>query len=125
MTRSKILNLFLILTSFVVYLEWGSDNKMFLIEGEIDLFSKIFSDPLSVIHPFIFLPLIGQLLLLITLFQEEPNRLLTNLGLFGLSVLILFIFFIGIISKNFKIALSTIPFLITAFLIIKKQLKKN
>ena len=64
--KSKLLNIGLILTSFVGYLEWGGNNKMFLIQGEIELISKLLTDPGSALHPFTLLPLIGQVLLILT-----------------------------------------------------------
>ena len=126
--NKKILNLLLILTSFIGYLEWGASNSMFLIQGEIDVINKLFVDPLSVAHPFTFLPLIGQLLLVISLFQKRPNRLLSFFGIGGIAVLLVFMFAIGIISENFKILGSTLPFIglsIYAIRIWRKQSKEN
>ena len=121
--KARALNLCLILTSFIGYLEWGKDKKMFLLQGEIEIIIKIFSDPKSAIHPFVVLPLLGQILLLITLFQTKPARVLTIFGIVCLCFLLGFIFFIGLISLNFKILFSAIPFLITAFLTIKNLRK--
>jgi len=117
--KSKILNLGLILTSFMGYLEWGGDNKMFLIQGEIEIISKLFNNPGSVIHPFTILPLAGQLLLVITLFQNPPSKILTLLGLSGMGLLLGFMFIIGLLGQEFKIALSTVPFLFVSFLTVK------
>jgi len=117
--KSKILNLSLILTSLIGYLEWGENNSMFLFQGEIEIVGKLFKDPMSVMHPFTLLPLIGQILLAFTLFQREPGKILTYLGFGGLGILLLFMFVIGLLSLNFKIIVSTIPFLITGFLVIK------
>ena len=80
--KSKILNLTLILTSLIGYLEWGQDMSMFLFQGELDVISKLFTDPLSVLHPFTLLPLLGQILLLITLFQKNPSKVLTYVGIY-------------------------------------------
>ncbi len=120
--KSKLLNAGLILTSFVGYLEWGQGNSTFLIQEELDILVKLFTDPSSVIHPLILLPLAGQILLLITLFQKQPNRLMTFLGLGGIGLLLLLMFFIGIISSNVKILLSTVPFLLVAILLIRYHL---
>lgn len=125
MTKTKIFNLVLIITSLFVYLEWGTDNSMFLIEGEIDVLSKLFTNPSSVIHPLTVLPLIGQILLLITLFQKQPKKLLSYLGIGGISLLVLLICFVGAISLNFKIIFSTIPYIFTAFLAIRHLRKKT
>ena len=124
MTKSKILNLGLILSSLIVYLEWGGNNAMFLAQGELDLITKMIHDPLSVIHPLTVLPLIGQLLLAITLFQKTPSKWLTYLGLGGIGVLVLLIFAIGVMSMKVTIAISTIPFLLIGFLVIKNQKSK-
>lgn len=117
--KSKIINLSLILTSLLGYLEWGKDNSMFLFQGEIDVISKLFTDPTSVIHPFTLLPLIGQLLLVVTLFQKKPSRILTFLGMGGIGILLLLMLAIGIMGPNFKIIISTLPFLVTGVLAIR------
>ena len=51
--KSKILNLLLIVTSLFGYLEWGGNNSILLFQAEADIISKLFTDPTSVIHPFI------------------------------------------------------------------------
>ncbi|MCU0390795.1 MAG: hypothetical protein MUE81_06720, partial [Thermoflexibacter sp.] len=79
---------------------------------------KFFTDPSSIIHPFIVLPLLGQILLIVTLFQKKANKILIYVGIFGLGLLLGFMFIIGIISLNYKITISTIPFLIVVALTI-------
>ncbi|MCK6694856.1 MAG: hypothetical protein L6Q97_22485 [Thermoanaerobaculia bacterium] len=123
--KHKILNLALVFTSLIGYLEWGTDSKMFLFQGEMEILSKLFSDPDSVIHPFTLLPLFGQLLLLVTLAQKEPNKILTYLGLGCIGLLLAFMFIIGLLSFNYKILLSTIPFLLTAVLTMRHLREKK
>jgi len=123
--KNKAFNLCLIIFSLLGYLEWGNSNSIFLFQGEIEILSKLFTNPTSVIHPFILMPLFGQLTLLLTLFQKQPTRLLTFIGLSSIALLYIFMLFIGIISKNYKIILSTIPFLTTAFLIISNHRNRN
>lgn len=125
--KIKILILLIILSSFFGYLEWGKDSKMFLIEGEIDIISKLFSNPGSVLHPFIILPLLGQALLIITLFKTKSGKTLSLLGISFIALLILLITFISVISLNYKMFLSTIPFIILSVMRIslyKKDKKK-
>lgn len=117
--KLKILNFLLILTSLIGYLEWGGDNHIFLFQGEAEILYRLFTNPVSVIHPFILIPLIGQMLLLITLFQKSPNKKLTYVSIAGLGLLLGFMFLIGLISFNFNILLSTIPFLIVVVLTIR------
>ena len=119
--KCKILNVLLIITSLIGYLEWGGNNHLFLLNAETQLFSILFRDPSSVLHPFIILPFLSQLSLLATLFQKTPDKRLTYIGIAGLGLLLGFMFVIGLISLNIKILVSTIPFLIVASLTIRQQ----
>jgi hypothetical protein len=116
--NQKALNLALIATSLVAYLEWGGNNSMFLFQGEWDILQKLFTDPLSVAHPFTVLPMLGQVLLLTTLFQKQPSKILTWIGILGMGILLLFIFIIGLMGLNMKITMSVVPFLIIAIISI-------
>lgn len=117
-TKAKILNVFPIITSLFGYLEWGADNRSFLFQAEGEIFVKLLNDPESVMHPFTLLPLSGQILLLITLFQKTPGKIITYIALACIGLLLAFMFVISLISWNVKILISTLPFLITAFLAI-------
>ncbi|MCE1197518.1 MAG: hypothetical protein LWW85_00995 [Marinilabiliales bacterium] len=112
--KSKVLNLLLLITSLFGYLEWGNHYHTFLIQAEVDVLSKLFADPLSVLHPLTVAPMIGQILLLITLFQKVPSRVLTFVSMGCLGLLLGLMLFIGVISLNFKIILSTLPFVLIA-----------
>ncbi len=105
------------------YLEWGKDQKMFLFQVEGTLLSKLIADPMSVIHPLTVLPMAGQLLLLISLFQKNPGKKITYTGLSFLGILMLFIFFIGLVSFHIKVIASVIPFIVTGILTIRYHLK--
>jgi hypothetical protein len=109
--KKKLLNLLLILSSLFGFLEWGSDRHMFLYQAEGEVLTKLFTDPMSVIHPLTLFPLVGQLILLITLFQQRVSSLLTYLSIAGLGILLTLMLFVGIISLNYKIILSTLPFI--------------
>ncbi|MBB6325285.1 cobalamin biosynthesis protein CobD/CbiB [Algoriphagus iocasae] len=122
--KIKILNVLLIISSLFGYLEWGEGQHSFLFQIEAELFQKIVSEPSSVIHPFTVIPSIGQLLLLITVFQKKPNKILTYIGIGSLGLLLGFMTLIGIIGKNPKIFFSTIPFLVFALMVIF-NFKKN
>ncbi|MFZ1457935.1 MAG: hypothetical protein WAT46_17960 [Saprospiraceae bacterium] len=116
--KPKILNALLIVTSLLGYLEWSGDSHTFLFQAEAEILYKLFTNPSSVVHPFILLPLIGQILLLITLFQKSPSKILTYVSIAGLGLLLGFMFIIGLISLNYKIIISTISFLVVAVLTI-------
>jgi len=117
--KEKILIISLIITSLFGYLEWSGNSHSFLFEAERELLIKLISDPVSALHPFTILPLIGQIVLLITLFQKKPSRFLTYSGLIGLGILLGFMFIIGVISINYKIIISTVPFLIVSVVIVR------
>jgi cobalamin biosynthesis protein CobD/CbiB len=114
----KTCNALLVFTSLFGYLEWGGDNKMFLFQGEWQIIQKLFSNPTEVMHPFVLIPLAGQLLMIATLFQREPDKRLTWVGMAAIAVLLLFMFLIGVFSLNFKILFSTVPFIALAMLTI-------
>ncbi len=121
----KWLNLGLLLFFLIGYLEWGQTESTYIFRGELDVLQKLFTDPMSVLHPLILIPFSGQLILLFTLFQNIPSRRLTLIGLACLSILILVIFLIGAMGLNFKMLGSTIPFLITGILVLKYNRKKE
>ncbi|MBI3218195.1 MAG: hypothetical protein HYZ44_01655 [Bacteroidetes bacterium] len=121
--KLKILNGLLILTSLVGYLEWGKGNHQFLAEAEFEVVSKLIADPLSVWHPFTLLPMVGQILLLLTLFQSTPSRMISTVGIACLGVLLVFMFAIGLLGLHFKIVASTLPFLTLAALAIRGHWK--
>ncbi|MFN8337044.1 MAG: hypothetical protein U0U09_18070 [Cyclobacteriaceae bacterium] len=122
--KAKILNAILIVSSLFGYLEWGTGNHMFLFQAEGEILTKMFTDPQSIIHPFTILPMLGQLLLFTTLLQKSVNRWLTYTGLAFIGILLALMFFIGVIDTNAKILLSTLPFMITAFLVIRHHRKR-
>lgn len=121
--RLKLLNIGLILSSLLGYLEWGGGNSMFLFQGEAEVIGKLFTDPRSVIHPFTLMPLAGQLALLVTLFQKDPSRWLTLVGTAFLGLLLVFIFLIGLLGLNPKIAGSTVPFIALGIYTIRELFK--
>ncbi len=114
----------LIVTSLLGYLEWSTNSHAFLFEAEFDLIKTIISDPIAAINPFTVLPFIGQLILIFCLFQKQPNKYLVLVGSLGLLILLGFMFIIGLLGLNFKILLSTLPFLLMCILVFKK-LKKQ
>lgn len=123
--KQKLLNLGVIITSLMGYLAWGKDNNMFLFQMEAEIVEKLSSSPGSVLHPLIVLPLFGQLLLVITLFQARPGKWLTYAGIACLGLLLGFMFIIGIIGFQYKIFLSTLPFLIVAFFAVRNLRSEN
>lgn len=110
----KLLNIVVIVSSLFGYLEWGTNKSMFLFQGEWEVLIKLVRDPAAVAHPFVVLPLVGQALLMVTLFQRQPAKWLTITGIAAISILLVFMFIIGILSLNWKILTSTLPFVLTS-----------
>jgi len=121
--KQKIINLLLILSSLLGYLEWGGNNHLFLMQAEGELLRKMFSDPTSVIHPFTLMPFAGQIILAITLLQKAASKVLTFIGIGCIILLFLLMLFIGISIKNLKIFSSTIPFIFLSVLTILRYKK--
>lgn len=121
MTTGKKIILGLFLSSFIGYLEWGKQSA-FLGKVEYDL---LFQSPKSAdtfLHPFVLFPLVGQLLLLFSFFSSKPKLWLIIAAATGIALLFLLVFLVGLLSLNFKILLSVIPFLgFYIYLIVKRK----
>ena len=120
----KLLNLGLILTSLIGYLEWGGGNSEFLFQIEYDLIFGALKDLNNFKHPFVLLPMLGQVLVLITLFQKTPGRTFTFIGLACMSLLMLFILLAGVLGLNPRVILSTLPFIIIGILVVRAHWKR-
>jgi hypothetical protein len=116
----RLINVALLITSLMCYLEWGGGNSGFLFQLEFELFRKA-DLAHSFTHVMVLAPLAGQLILLVSVFQKTPGRRLTAIGIGLLSVLVLMIFLIGILGLNYKIFLSTLPFIGSATLYIRSR----
>ena len=116
---NKMKVLFLIITSLFVYLSWGNESAAFLFQMEYEIISKLFINPLSALHPFTVIPLLGQILLLISLFQKTPNTVLLKIGIGCLLFLIGFVLFVGLLSRRISIIVSTLPFITVALVTLK------
>lgn len=118
--KNRLLIVLLLITSLFVYLEWGGDNSSFLFKLEFDVLGKLISNPISVLHPFVILPLLGQMLLLIALFFNSPGKWLLFAGIVFLSLLPAVILLVGLLSVNIKILLSLLPYLVVLILVVKR-----
>ena len=106
---TRIINIAIVLTSLIGYLKWGP-NSMFLFQMEADILAKMFVNPLDTIDPFTVLPMLGQILLVITFFQKKPSKNLTIAGVLCIGLLLGFIFVIGLISLSAEITIASLPF---------------
>lgn len=116
----KKLAIFCALVSILVcYLEWGGGNHSFIYEAEYLILFQKAGDTDALAHPAVLIPLLGQLLLLFSLFQKAPNKRLVFAGLTLMGLLVLLLLLVGILSRNWKIILSTLPFLVFSFWCIR------
>ena len=111
----KKLPLLCALLSFLVcYLEWGQGNSSFVFEIEYSILFQKGDKADSFAHPLVLLPFVGQLLVLYALFQKPPRKRLVFIGLSLMGILALMLLLVGILGRNPKIALSTMPFLLSS-----------
>ncbi len=76
MTKLKWLIILLLLAFLIIYLEWGKGNSMFVFQMEYEILAGKTDTKNVFMHPLVAIPFIGQLLLLFSLFQKQPNRTL-------------------------------------------------
>lgn len=110
---NRLLNIGLLIAFQFCYLEWPN-HSMFVYQVEYEIFAKAENLLTNITHPIILLGLINQILLLLGAFLSNFSKKINNMAVLLLSILVLFFFFIGILSLNYKIMASTTPFLILA-----------
>jgi len=117
--KLKFYLLALMISSFFVFLSWSKTSSAFLFQMEYEIISKLFTNPLAALHPFTIIPLLGQILLLISLFQKTPNVVLLKIGIGCLLFLIGFVLIVGLLSRRISIIVSTLPFITLALVTLK------
>ena len=79
----------------------------------------------SISHPLILTGLIGQVLLLMHAFNRRWNRKINTLTVSLLCMLVLFLAFVGMLSKEFKMVAMQLPFLLCVLFYFKIAFKKT
>ncbi|NBU51839.1 MAG: hypothetical protein EBS24_04330 [Chitinophagia bacterium] len=123
--KNSQLKVLLLISTFIGYLEWGTDQSSFIVQSEWEVLKKLPEDPLSLLHPFILLPVAGQLLLLFDIIKKNKGKKLSVIAIVLMSLLYLMILFIGLLDMNFKKILSALPFFILSFVIIRSKNTKT
>lgn len=116
---NKLALLCLLLSFHFCYLEWGADQSAFLFQAEYQILFQQNNLADALLHPAVLIPLVGLILVVIALFQKQPDKRLVWAALIGMGLLVLFVFLIGVLSGNLKIALSTMPFFLSAIWCIR------
>lgn len=118
-TGKRLWGLLVLVSPLCGYLEWGGGNSAFLIQMEYDAIHQLVNNFWATLHPLVLLPLAGQLLLVIFIFQKHPKKQLLVTSILLIGLLFGFIFIAGIISMRLQIVLSTIPFFLSSFCAIR------
>lgn len=119
----RLLNLGLLITFQFCYLEWPN-HSMYIFEAEKEIFTKTENWISNFTHPIILIGLVTQIVLLLGVIQLKINSKLNNLSVLLLGTLVLLFAVVGVLSLNYKIIFSTLPFLILAVIYFVKFRKK-
>lgn len=119
--KIKLLLFLLFLFSFAGYLEWGNGQTEFVLVTEFKVLKSLFTNPSEVVHPLTLIPLAGQLILLLSLFLKHPGKWIIYIGGSAIAILYIIIFTAGVLSLNYKMILSSFPFVLTFFYAIIKK----
>ena len=114
----RILIVLLILSFQFCYLRWGGGHSAFIFQMEYELLFSGKTSAGSFIHPAILLPLSGQILLLVSLFQSSPQRWRTLTGVALTSLLVLLMLLAGVLAKDGKMVTSCLPFTLMALVYV-------
>lgn len=116
----RLLCILLLTFSFAGYLEWGGNHQEFIFQMEKEVLCNGIKKPNAILHPFVLLPLIGQILLVICIFITILPRPLLVIAASAIGLLFALILFSGLTSLNWKIVLSVAPFFTAYFILLKK-----
>lgn len=118
------LNITVIIAFLCCYTEWGQNHSMFIFQMQFQELAKQQHIIQVITHPIIMSGLIGECLLFICAVYSTIPRWVNYIGI-GLLACIVSIFSLaGILDANWKIIVSTMPFWILSFLLIKQVRKK-
>jgi hypothetical protein len=113
--RRRVLNILLLFASLFGYMSWGAGQHAFLFEAEYQLLTGMGGEG-AFSHPLVLLPMIGQVLLLFTICQKKPSRLLTTIAILLLGILLLLVLMAGVFGQRWLMVLSVLPFILLTVL---------
>jgi hypothetical protein len=121
----RFLKIALFITFLICYLDFGHDGSGFIGQIEYLVIKNLNADISSLQNPLFILALIGQILILISVFNSNHSNGLIFLGIKLLGVIVLLILIFGIFLLNLKMIVSTIPFIVVVILYIVKVKSKR
>lgn len=127
MNRNRIFAALTLISTFLVYFEWGGGNQAFLWEMELDLFQKATEDIAALGHPLIILPLMAQILLIVIIALPNARRSLPIVAVSLFGILAFIVLLGGVGGSNYKIIGFSLPFVILSSLWLfgRKKLEKD
>lgn len=126
MQTSKMLNLGLFLSFFLCYLEWNNGKQHIFVAGAVwEILSNYKSYASNFTHPLILAGLLGLAGLLYSAIANKPRVWINVSSVALLSLVVALLLVIGILSKNWKMIFSSVPFaILSAIFFIGKVYKK-
>ena len=113
-----------VVASSLVIVHWGMFNEAFLIQYEwMTLMHCLQASPTWSTIP-IFVTIVGQLLLIISLIQKKLKKPLLYTGLALTSVTVVQLLLAGILSVDYKMVGSSLPFVLLVILLLPTGKKK-
>jgi hypothetical protein len=116
----RLTGVFLFCSFLICHLTWAN-HSAFLFQLEYALLFLEKKSAGNFLYPVVLLPLIGQLLLLLSIFQRKPSHRLQMVAAALLGLLVLLILFTGMLSRQFMTALSTLPFIAAVILLFSRR----
>lgn len=110
----------LLLSFLLCYMEWGGGHSAFIGGAEYEVLNRKAGDPGSLAHPVILAGLAGQVLTLLSAFLRRPPRLLLWTAVLLPGLVVLLILLAGLLTANWKMILSTVPYLVIAFVLLRR-----
>lgn len=124
----RLLNIAMLLSFLLGYMEWGGGNSAFIADVEWTVFTSGDNFLNNLFHPVILPGFVGQGLLLYAAVAKRPRKWINVTGIVLLSLIMLLILFTGVVSASLWIILSVLPFFAFAvlfFVLKKKQLRTS
>ena len=121
----KRIYLVAIVISFLsVYVEWGKESE-FIFQMQFDIFFRSGSTFNVLMVPVVFIPFLGQLLLLFNVFRNSIGKKSVLAGIIFCSLPVVLVFIGGISVHKSKMLLSTLPFFVFSFLYFRSSRTKT
>ena len=120
----QIINFLLWVSFLFCYLSWPPDHSMFVYEVVYEIFTNTKNVVSNFTHPIILVGFIAQVILLYAALKKDSNKKINTIGVILLCPIVLLFFIVGLLSLDYKIAGSTLPFL-SATVMYFIHLKKN